>query len=166
MYISRKNLKNRTTYHLDGQQLEQVSHITDIGITVSNDLSWSRHIELTKAKASKTLGLIKRICRDINDFPTKILYRTLVKPKLEYASSIWSPDTVKHRSLIEKIQRRATKFILNYPKERPYTERLMKTNLLPLEFRQQFSDLLLVFKSKTGHIPMDINNYLCTYEPG
>ena len=46
-----------------------------------------------------------------------------------------------------------------------YTERLIATNLLPLEFLREISDLLLVFKAKTGLIPMDINNYLCTYEP-
>ena len=47
-----------------------------------------------------------------------------------------------------------------------YTERLIATNLFPLEFRTEISDLLLVFKAKTGLIPMDINNYLCTYKPG
>ena len=35
MHISRKNLKIQTPYHLDCQQLEQVSDITDLGITVS-----------------------------------------------------------------------------------------------------------------------------------
>ena len=86
--------------------------------------------------------------------------------KTLYASAVWSPNTVKHCSLIENIQRRATKFILNYSKDMSYTERLIATNLLPLEFRREISDLLLVFKAKTGLIPMDINNYLCTYEPG
>ena len=167
MHVSRKKLKTQTSYYLAGQQLEQVTHVTDLGVTVSNDLSWSKHIEITAAKANKTLGLIKRICRDITDPATRrLLYCTLVRPKLEYASAVWSPNTVKHCSLIENIQRRATKFILNYSKDMSYTERLIATNLLPLEFRREISDLLLVFKAKTGLIPMDINNYLCTYEPG
>ena len=45
--------------------MEQVTHVTDLGITISNDLSWSKHTEITAAKANKTQGLIKRICRDI-----------------------------------------------------------------------------------------------------
>ena len=167
MHVSRKKLKTQTSYYLAGQQLEQVTYFTNLGVTVSNDLSRSKHIEITVAKANKTLGLIKRICRDITDPATRqLLYCTLVRPKLEYASAVWSPNTVKHCSLIENIQRRATKFILNYSKDMSYTERLIATNLLPLEFHREISDLLLVFKAKTGLIPMDINNYLCTYEPG
>ena len=94
------------------------------------------------------------------------MYCTLVRPKLEYASNVWSPSTVKYRSLIENVQRRATKFMLNCPKEMTYTERLITTNLLPLEFRREITDLTLMYKSKTGLIPMDVNNYLCSYEPG
>ena len=47
-----------------------------------------------------------------------------------------------------------------------YTERLIITNLLPLQFRREITDLTLMYKSKTGLIPMDVNNYLRLYEPG
>ena len=167
MHFSKKKLKTQTSYKLNGQQLEQVTHISDLGITVSSDLSWFKHIENIAAKANKTLGLIKRISKGITDFSTRILlFCTLVRPKLEYASNVWSPRAVKHRSLIENVQRRATKFILNYPKEMTYRERLIATNLLPLEFRREIADLILLYKSKTGLIPMDVNNFLCSYEPG
>ena len=89
MHISRKKLPNKHQYNLDDQSLEQVTNIKDLGITVSSNLSWSKHIEVTAAKANKTLGLIKRICRDINDCATRrLLYCSLVRPKLEYASNV------------------------------------------------------------------------------
>ena len=46
-----------------------------------------------------------------------------------------------------------------------YSERLTKTNLLPLEFRREISDLLLFFKSKHGLITTDANDYLYTFDP-
>jgi hypothetical protein len=105
--------------------------------------------------------------RGITDFATRrLLYCTLVRPKLEYDSNVWSPSAVKLRSLMENVQRRATKFILNYPKEMSYTERLIATNLLPHEFRRDITNLMLLYKSKTALIPMDVNNFLCSYEPG
>ena len=96
----------------------------------------------------------------------RILYCALVRPKLEYASSVWSPYTIKNRLLIENVQRRATKFILNYPDNMSYVDRLQKTNLRPLDFRRDISDLILLFKSKHHLITIDINKHLCTYNPG
>ena len=63
-----------------------------------------------RAKANRTLGFIKRICgKDIVDQETrKLLYITIVRSKIEYASNLWSPCTAKERALIENIQRRGT----------------------------------------------------------
>ena len=133
---------------------------------IANNVCWSKHIESIVSSANKTLGLVKRICKEVKNTNTrKTLYCALVRPKLEYVSSVWSPYTIKHRLLIENVQRRATKFILNYPENMPYTERLQKTKLLPLEFRREICDLILLFKSKHRLITMDINKYICTYNP-
>ena len=47
-----------------------------------------------------------------------------------------------------------------------YVERLAKTSLLPLDFRREISDLILLFKSKYELISMDINKHISTYNPG
>jgi hypothetical protein len=105
-------------------------------------------MESIVSKANKILGLIKRICKEVKNTNTRrILYCALVRPKLEYASSVWSPYTIKHHLLIDNVQRRATKFILNYPDNMSYVDRMQKTNLLPLDFRREISDLILLFKS-------------------
>ncbi len=169
VHFSRKKLPSvhhlmSKNYYLSGNQLENVPNISDLGITITNNLSWSKHIEEIVSKANRTLGLVKRLCRDIKDTNTrKLLYCTVVRPKLEYCSSLWSPYTGKHRLLIENVQRRATRFILNYPKDMSYPLRLQKLRLLPLEFRREISDLTLLFKSRNGLITMDVNKYLNTY---
>ena len=119
------------------------------------------------AKANKTLGLIKRLLKNTSDLKVrKTLYCTLVRPILEYACNLWSPYTIKHRQLIENVQRRASKFILNYPQDLKYADRLIKIKTLPLEFRRDISDLCLVFKSRNGEITMDVNNCINTYNLG
>ena len=81
------------------------------------------HIEQMCAKANKTLGLVKRVSKDFHDRSVRLLlYVSLVRPLLEYASSLGSPYTVQHKKLLENIQRRATKFILDYPSNVNYTE--------------------------------------------
>ena len=167
MRISRKNTPAQTNYSINGHIIEQVTNFKDLGVVVSKDLSWSQHINSIVSKANKTLGLIKRICKEVENVKTRrTLYCALVRPKLEYASNVWSPYTVKHKLLIENVQRRATRFILNYPKGMCYKERLQKTSLLPLEFRREISDLILLFKAKYDLIGMDLTKYICTFNPG
>ena len=73
MNISRKKIPTKREYHLNGFPLETVSEVKDLGTTVTNTLQWSQHIKLISSKANRTLGLIRRVCRDITDPDTKKL---------------------------------------------------------------------------------------------
>ena len=65
----------------------------------------------------------------------KISACAIVRPKLEYGGSLWLPHTIKHKALLENVQRRTTKFTLNYPQNMTYNDTLATLNLLPLEYR-------------------------------
>ncbi len=105
--------------------------------------------------------MIKRVCYDVNDQSMrKLFYCSLVLPQLEYCSCLCSPYTIKHRALIENVQRRATKFILNYPlSEVSCLDRLVDLQMLPLEYRRQLRDLLLLYKFKNGMMFIVSNDY-------
>ena len=124
LHISKKRIpSNCWSYRLGSEYLECVPFIKDLGIVISCDLQWGRHIEEMVSKANRKLGLVKRVCRDITDISTrKLIFCSLVLPHLEYCSSTWSPSTVKHRALVENVQRRATTFILNHVKFRTRTD--------------------------------------------
>ncbi|PFX27469.1 putative RNA-directed DNA polymerase from transposon BS [Stylophora pistillata] len=150
-HMSKRTSRQREkhTYHLDGQTLDSPPDTKGLGVTVTTPLSWKTHIEEICAKYNKVLGLVKRVCgRDIVNVSTKkMIHTALVRPIVEYVSSAWSPYTAKHRGLIENIQRRATKFILNYPdRKTSYTARLKTLSLLPLEFRREVHDLVILYK--------------------
>ena len=59
-------------------------------------------------------------------------YLSLVRSNLEYCSQMWAPQAANHILDIERIQRRATKFILSlaYRSEVSYEQRLLKIGLL------------------------------------
>ena len=91
LQMSRKKISyNSTQYSVSHEwsTIESVSHTTDLGVIISKDLSWTRHIEEICSKANKTLGLVKRVCgRDATDISTrKLLDCVVVRPRLEYAS--------------------------------------------------------------------------------
>ena len=119
------------------------------------------YVEEITSKANKSLGLIKRVCHDVNDVKIrKLLYCLIVRPRLEYCSCVWSPYTVKHRVLIENVQRHATKFILNYlPGIVPYVDRLTSLDLLLLEYWWKIRDILFLYKLKLGTMSIDCNKF-------
>ena len=60
-------------YSLGGHPVEWVSHTKDLGFAVSRDVEWTKHMEEITSKSNKTLGLRRRICRDLNDIKIRKL---------------------------------------------------------------------------------------------
>ncbi|XP_068712151.1 uncharacterized protein [Montipora foliosa] len=130
--ITRKKYIVDSTYTLNGSQIMSVTTEKDLGVHVSTKLSWNNHIDVTISKANKMLSMIKRTCTNECDQKTLvILYKSLVRSRLEYASQVWSPFTKEKITALERVQRGATKFILKT--DLCYPERLVKLKLLPLE---------------------------------
>ena len=74
------------------------------------------------------------------------LYKSLVRPHLEYCASAWSPHYVKDRELLERVQRRFSRMVPGL-RGLEYEERL---GLMTLEERSNRADLIELFKiSKT-----------------
>ena len=79
-------------------------------------------------------------------------------PKIEYASSIWSPYYKKDIDLIENIQRKFTKFLPGMF-EKSYGERIQTLQMHTLEERRIYLDLILLYKIYHGLIDIDFNKY-------
>ena len=77
------------------------------------------------------------------------LYKSLVRPHLEYSIQAWSPHLQKDILLLENVQRRFTKIIPGLH-HLPYEERLMRLNLTSLETRRIRGDMIEVFKIIKG----------------
>ncbi len=104
---------------------------------------------------------IKRTCKDIeNQSIRKLLYLTSVRSQLEFSSELWSPSEVKYQLMLQGVQRRATKFILNYPDDTDYKERLIQLNILPLDVRRNMRDLLFFFKCRARLLDIQLPDYV------
>ena len=85
----------------------------------------------------------------------------LVKSLLGYCSQVWAPQSVVKNILrVESIQRRATRFICNKSPDLTYRDRLIKLNLLPLNYWLEYLDLVFFYKCKSNEIVIDLNNYV------
>ena len=119
-------------YSIHGHSLSQSSHYKDLGVIFSNTLSWREHYEMITSKAYKSLGLLRRVFKNSHcPEARKCLYISIVRPNLLYCSLLWRPYLIKDIDLLERVQRRATKFILSdYSSD--YKTRLIQLGTLPL----------------------------------
>ena len=72
------------------------------------------------------------------------LYKTLVRPRLEYCGQVWRPHYQKDIDALEKVQKRATRMVENL-KGMDYAERLKSVQLTILETRRIRADLIEVY---------------------
>ena len=99
-----------TKFILHNVELKSASAAKYLGVTIADDLSWSAHIDNTIKKANQTLGFLKINIRVHNKDLKSVAYKTLVRPQLEYASTVWYPHTDKDINKVEAVQRRAARW--------------------------------------------------------
>ena len=73
------------------------------------------------------------------------LYKSLIRPNLEYATVIWSPWLKKDIIAIEQVQRRATKLVREIA-HLSYEERLKQLGIPTLIYRRERQDMVQLFK--------------------
>ena len=88
----------------------------------------------------------------------RLLYASLVRPYLDYASNIWNPHLLEDTCTIEKIQRRATKLIPSF-KQYSYHERLSSLNLPSLQYRWLRMDLIMTYKILHGTVHLSKDHF-------
>ena len=101
-------------------------------------------------KASQIMGIIRRTAVYLNRHNFNLLYTSLVRPHLEYGNVVWSPFLKSDISLIENVQRRASRYVPDINKLE-YQERLEALNLHTLQYRRFRADMIKTYKITHGH---------------
>jgi len=116
---------------------------------ISSHLKSSNQCIQACSKANKMLGMIKRTIGYTKPEIMVRLYKTLVKPHLEYCVNVWSPHYTKDKELLERVQHRFTRMIKEVH-DKEYLDRLKELNLWTLEERRNRADLIELFKIYKG----------------
>ena len=114
-------------------------------ICINQRREFSLHTDKKIAKSNKLLGMIRHTFKFLDAETLLLLYKSLIRPHVEYATPVWSPHLKGDRDKIEKLQRRTTKLVPNL-RDKPYEERLRVLKLPTLEFRRLRQDLILLYK--------------------
>jgi len=108
-------------------------------------LLFDQHITKIVSKAYSMLGVIQRNFRELSQECFVVLYKSLVRPHVEYANTVWAPRRMCDIEKIEKVQMRVTKLNRGLS-SRSYQERLRALELPTLRYRQLRRDMIQLYK--------------------
>lgn len=142
-------------FKINDQVIPVTAQVRDLGLHYSNSFNFSEHAAIQVAKARKLIGLIHRTFR----FPDSklIIYKSHVRPILEYCSMICSNMRQCDRIEIENTQRIFTKRLLGSNSPLNYMERCQSLQLDPMWLRR--------IKINLSFLHSIIENRTCTSAP-
>ena len=160
MQLTRKWIKKiHASYTLEGTNLENVESIKYLGVTITSDLRWNTHVSNVCTKANRTLGFLRRNLHSCPQEVKEAAYKGLVRPVLDYGSSVWDPPGVVLQEELESVQKRAARFVTgNYDYETgSMTGILGQLKWESLKKRRKDNRLILLYKGLKGKasVPTD-----------
>lgn len=143
--ISRKQQPSVFEYRLNQSVIPQVTQYRYLGVTLTNDLTWTAHITDISSSAFRKLCVLRRKIKDTPSNIKLLAYLALVRPKLEYACALWDPYTKKDIHQLERIQRKAVRFIFGkYRRHEAISELMQNNQITPLETRRKIARLFFL----------------------
>ena len=168
IHVTRRKTPFLNMYQLHGCVLESVPSAKYLGVTISDDLRWSDYINGIAKKVNQTVGFLKRNAwihkRDLKS----TTYKTLVRPQLEYASSVWYPHTDQDIDKLESVQRGANRWVTrDYLHMSSMSAMLQDLNRFNFDQRRIDSRLVLLYKVTYDLVAIPASDYLipCVYIP-
>lgn len=145
----------KSDYYINLSTLPSLDKVKDLGIFLTPSLSPFDHIVHITSRANALLGFIFRSTRNFKDPQSLVLlYKTLVRPILEYGSVVWSPHQLGHIDLLSRTQARFIRMLgirIGYAYTDVPIEELQRVfGIQPLHMRRRLADLVVLYKLVNG----------------
>jgi hypothetical protein len=160
---NRRNIVN-ANYHLHWHKLQMVDTVKYLDINIANDIRWNHHIDSITNRANHCLAFLRRNIRISSPKIKDTAYKILVRPHLEYASTVWDPFTAKNVNQIESVQRRAARWVLakhrRGPDTTPVSAMLDQLHWPLLRTRRLNNRLAMLYEINHGLVNIKLPEYL------
>ena len=162
--VTRSRSPSIFNYTLHGTTIKSTESTKYFGVTITKDLTWGKHVDNIRAKANQQLAFIRRNIRTRSSSTKETLYNTLVRPRIEYAATVWDPHISKQKHSLEMVQRRAARWVTNrHHNTSSVSDMRHSLGWRSLEYRRAISRLCMLFQIYHGSIGMPHDPYILPY---
>jgi hypothetical protein len=154
LHIGAKNSSHE--YSIGGNMVAATTQEKDLGVLIDSSLNWGKQCAKVARSGNLTLGQISRTFTYKSKSVVKNLYKSLVRPQLDYCMQAWRPWLQQDVNLLEGVQRGMSRMVPGL-RHLPYEARLKSLGLTTLETRRRRADLIEVFRMFKGLEDIDPN---------
>jgi hypothetical protein len=159
--VTKKRSPIITTYNIHGKALSTVKTAKYLGANISSDLSWNNHINITCRKANNTLSFLRRNTFNCSPKVKEMCYKSLVRPIIEYSSTVWDPFTRCNINKLEQVQRRAARYVFgDYRRTSSVTTMLNQLHWESLQQRRHNAKVITMYRIIHQLIAIPVEPYL------
>ena len=135
---TRKRNQNFPPVLMNGDELETSASFTQLGLSLSSNLTWKTHIHSLAKHASQKLGFLARARGFFSSSHFLSIYKSQIRPSLEYCSHVWGGAPKSTLCLLDNVQSKAIRLINNH--------NLLTKSLQPLSHRRLVGDLSIFYR--------------------
>ena len=143
---------------LNDQTIERVTSHTHLGLTLTDYLTWGAHIDRICTSAGKSINMLKRLCHKIPRETKVRIYKTFIRPKLEYADAVFDACSDNFSKQLESVQRQAALACSRAYRCTSHTALLKELGLEPLATRRKYHKMALLYKMVKKLVPDYLSN--------
>jgi hypothetical protein len=147
-YISRLRTENSNHVKINDVPIKAVDNVRILGVDLCSNLKWNAHVLGIAKGAAKKLGFLNRCRKYFNSRQVLQIYKSFIRPCLEYCSNVWGGAAQTTLSYLDSIQRRAIRMI-NNPS--------LTNDLDTLEHRRKVADLSIFYRYYHHDCSSEIN---------
>ena len=98
---------------VEGHVQKTVTEFKYLGVVLDGGLSYSAHIKYLLSKVGKRIGMLGRVRNQLTANSADTVFKSFILPQLDYCDTVWSSCGSTNKRLLDKLQRRASKLVLN-----------------------------------------------------
>ena len=148
---SRKRNQDFPPVLMNGDELDTSASFTQLGLSLSSNLTWKTHIHSLTKHASQKLGFLARACGFFSSSHLLTTYKSQIRPSLQHCSHIWGGAPNSTLCLLDKVQSKGIRLINN--------PNLTKSPQ-PLSHRRLVGDLSIFYKDFHGPCSQEIREII------
>ena len=130
-----------------------------VGLNIDEYLTWEHHIKIVINKANSATFALSKLKNFIPDYTKCTIYNSLFKSHIEYGSIVWGNTSCSELLRLQKIQKRAVRYISNSKITAHSDPLFAKYKILKFHDLVEINQAVFMYKYVNDKLPPSFNNH-------